>query len=1135
MTQQRGYPWMFLPDTHEDPVPAEGTGIVRAASSPSKWLADLAGNMLTYGETPAYAAPDVLNIDARACRAIAQQTPDEAVWRGMLALMLLWDAWEHPAGGPKLDFVTIGGDAGEFSDAVLNAMTGKNRRLTLVTLEDWEHGKTPLCAVSGRALVAPAADLSALEGMLPARVTWYDSERRTLIDPTDNLSTHDATLLQGMLMQLTMRAREKEHTALATALGSFVQSLEESKNRRAARASRMSPREAAMMETHLLAATGLAMEPYFPMLTVEQQGYSHARNRMLNILGAEQIPAPDAQKTVWLWRGVPFMRSDEALGLERIPGAASGAAVAEMTEEINRLLCHAPAWCVRTARRMEAWINDASNPCATEALRGVASALAARLTQVASMHGGDVTLAWPWPADSGAVRLLTSETVGEKWADAVLKPFSDCLTLVERDAVATLGVGTLQLNGDGSVAGDMAYFCAVPPVSRAMAESLCACLHEDVTLAPDGMKFLCHADEAGEACVTAQYALSGGKRLVLTRTYAADEIVSLEEDETPTVAVWPSIPMNHYGWRSYYVYSGSQGRVRVEALDGGVWREGEMRQASDETDVSWYVQHTGMFPACLMLRMDGKDIGMLPNLLPEFRAPSRPHATIALDLGASGTAVAITQGADTRPLQVSSTRRVLLTGADAARPDFAFVDGDAVQPVFSGAVETFADASDLWQRPVMDAHIATQSPFSKGAQANASRVHWGLKWSYAAHSDELKKRYLASLMQTAVHTAVTMGSESVAWRVSMPADMAGEGKRRLLKIVQELAGETAELTGIPLADGVPAVSWADESVAAGYYFRKMSRTPVHGGFTLLDIGGGSSKLMLWLRGMPQPNFMLSIPLGAQHMLLEALMVNPSFLAEDFSGAGNEALLDRMKQLAEQFTRAQTDVNALELARYMLDELLAHDLKTMHQYMNSMYTQGTCSRTQALLLLQVSFLLMLTGVMLEQVYCDSTLNDYLPPFMEICLAGRGTQLMYGFNNGLQRRLSSFVRTPMSREHPTREMAFVPSDAMKLEAAMGLARLPETETHAPGDYIPQDRRGAQWINPVAIIRRFLWQFRMELPLAAMKLFPNDYDGNGGLTPAADARLMSCAEQCFSGQGKSIEQNCTAWLSTLLRWMA
>ena len=197
--------------------------------------------------------------------------------------------------------------------------------------------------------------------------------------------------------------------------------------------------------------------------------------------------------------------------------------------------------------------------------------------------------------------------------------------------------------------------------------------------------------------------------------------------------------------------------------------------------------------------------------------------------------------------------------------------------------------------------------------------------------------------------------------------------------------------------------------------------------------------------------------------------------------------------------------------------------------------GTCSRTQALLLLQVSFLLMLTGVMLEQVYCDSTLNDYLPPFMEICLAGRGTQLMYGFNNGLQRRLSSFVRTPMSREHPTREMAFVPSDAMKLEAAMGLARLPETETHAPGDYIPQDRRGAQWINPVAIIRRFLWQFRMELPLAAMKLFPNDYDGNGGLTPAADARLMSCAEQCFSGQGKSIEQNCTAWLSTLLRWMA
>ena len=1135
MTQQRGYPWMFLPDSHEDPIPAEGAGIVRADASPSEWLASLAGNMLTYGETPAFAAPDVLNIDARACRAIASQTADEAAWRGVLALTLLWDAWEHPAGSAKLDFVTVSGDAGEFSDAVLNAMTGKNRRLTLVTLEDWEHGKTPLCAVSGKALAAPAADLSAVAGMLPARVTWYDAERHTFADPSDSLNGHDAALLQGMLMQLTMRAREKGHPALADALGRFVGSLEASKERRAARAAKLSPADTAMLETHLLAVCGLAPESYFPMLTVQQQGYSRVQNRMLRILGAEQMPSPDAQKTVWLWRGTAFMQSDDSLGLERVPGDAAEAAVSEMTEEINRLLCHAPSWCVRTARRMDAWVNDASNACATEAIRGVSAALSARLTQVAAMHGGDVTLAWPWPEDSGAVRLLACEAIGEKWADAAMKPFSDRLTLVERSAVATLGVGVLQLTGDGSVSGDMEYFSAVPPVSRAMAEALCAYRHEDVTLASDSLKFLCHAGDDGEACVTAQYAVSGGKRLVFTRTYAADEIVSLDENETPTVAVWPSIPMSHAGWRSYYVYGSGSGTVRVESLDGGAWKQGEMRQAADEPDVCWYVQHTGEFPACLMLCQDGTDIGMLPNLLPEFRAPARPFATIALDIGASGTAVAVTQGADTKPLYVSSTRRVLLTGADIRRSDFAFVDGEAVQPVFSGAVETFADSSDLWQRPVLDTRIATMSPFAKEAKANASRIRWGLKWSYGAHSDELKKRYLASLMQTAVHTAVTMGSDSVAWRVSMPADMAGEGKRMLLKIVQELAHETAELTGIPLAEHVPAVSWADESVAVGYYFRKLSRTPVHGGFTLLDIGGGSSKLMLWLRGMPQPNFQLSLPLGAQHMLLEALMVNPSFLAEDFSQMGDDALLERMNQLSEQFTRAQTDVSALEMARYMLDELLAHDLPAMHRYMNSLYTQGTCTRTQALMLLQVSFLLMLSGVMLEQVYCDSTLNDYLPPFMEICLAGRGTQLMYGFNNGLQRRLSGFVRTPMSREHPTREMAFVPSDAMKLEAAMGLARLPETETHAPGDYVPQDRRGAHWMNPVQILRRYLWQFRMELPLAAMKLFPNDYDSNGGLTAAADARLMSCAEQCFSGQGRSIEQNCTAWLSTLLRWMA
>ena len=60
-------------------------------------------------------------------------------------------------------------------------------------------------------------------------------------------------------------------------------------------------------------------------------------------------------------------------------------------------------------------------------------------------------------------------------------------------------------------------------------------------------------------------------------------------------------------------------------------------------------------------------------------------------------------------------------------------------------------------------------------------------------------------------------------------------------------------------------------------------------------------------------------------------------------------------------------------------------------------------------------------------------------------------------------------------------------------------------------------------------------MELPLAAMRLFPQAFDEQGGLTQAADARLRACAANAFAGKGDSVEQNCSAWLVTLLQWMA
>lgn len=1125
---QRYYPWTFLPDSSGDPASREGSGIMRADISPAAWLAELSGSMLAFGESPAWAAPDILNADARCLRALENESAPEAVWRGTLAAALLWDAWSHPMQDAKLRMLTLDDGEGGFAGSALQALGSKNRSLTLLIIESREGNRFPLGFLSKKTLITPAANLSGLCGILPSRIAWYDAARKSFDDPCEYLNDQDLLLLCGMLMQLHMLVSAAQ-PVLVAALGRFLTALEATRAEREKRAAKLSAQDTSMLETHLLIAAGLAPENEFTMLSVRHDGYAAGENRILTAFDVAMPAAACTEQTVWLWRGTAFMRPDAQLGFIRLPGAAAENAVTEITEELDRLLCNSPAWCSRTARRMQTML--AEN--VSDAVRKTGEGLISRLTQLMHAPGEEAVLTYPWAADSGSVRLLVRESLGDGW-EAALTPFSDKLTLVDAQAVAALGIRSLQLEGNGTVPGEMTGFAAVPPLSPAMAMKLAQRESGSTVLLMDGMQMLCHTDDAGGAGVTAQYSLQGMRRLVLRKRYNEEDIIPLEEDDTPTVAVWPSIPLGLSGWQSYYVYANG-GSVSVEVIENHKWKPGEIRQAADDPQTAWTVAHTREYPACLLLRMGENNLGALPNLLPDFHAPVRPDAVIALDMGASGTAVAISQGAEVTPLYCASTRRMLLQGTNHMLPDYAFVDSGAVQPVFNSAVETFADARDAWQKPVIDAHITTHSPFSEQAKANSSRVHWGLKWGYGADSSALRKQYLGNLMQTAVQTAVTMGSQRVSWRISMPSDMAGEGKRGLLRTMQELAAETAQLTGIPLTEGVPAVSWADESVAIGHYFRKLSRQPVHGGFMSLDIGGGSSSLMLWLRGMPQPSFTLTLPLGAQHMLLEAMLANPNCLAEDFAGLPDAGLQERLRQLTEQFTRAHTDVKALEMARYMLDELLAHDLRQMHQYMNSLYTQGTCTRTQALLLLQVSFLLMLAGALQEQVYRDTTLNDLLPPYMEVCLAGRGTGLMYGFNNALQRRLTGFMRLPMDRSHPTHEFAFIASDAMKLEAALGLARLPETDTREPGDYVPSPRRFGRAIDPVEMLRRYLWHFRMELPLAAMRLFPQAFDEQGGLTQAADARLRACAANAFAGKGDSVEQNCSAWLVTLLQWMA
>lgn len=1121
------FPWQFLPDLTEELSNGEGVGIVGDQNA-AACLQAMAERIADTGENTHFAAPDVLAVDARCYTALAKQGPGENEWRGLLAMVLLWDEWQPTPEMPRLALEEITSDASALTGAMMHAMQGNHQAVTAVVLESWEHGKVALGMMSDRTLITPAAALERVSGMIPARVAWYDAVQGQFHDPCAMMNERDRQLLAVHLQALLTVAEEAGKQVLADALTRFMNALSARAEERRILAEQILPDNNAGLETVLMAMLGMEAEGAFPMLTCEEDAYTPGRNRvMLHLTGAPGGEVAETPQLTWRWRGMPIARTDSVLGVEALQGADAEQARSEIADELDRLLSNSPAWCGRTAQRMEQLLIQ-ENSLTAAPVRRILLPLKERLKQLAALQMEEVRLVWPWPEDSGAVRLLVREALGPTWEQAAAKPFADALAMTDEAALCPLGFIRLQLQGDETV-GDIDQFAAIPPLSEVMAEQIAMHADAAVSLARDGMCFIAHEED-----VTAQYTLQGSRRVVFERRYAGDEVIALEAEETPSVAVWPCLPLDHCGWRSYYVYQHTTGDLDVEALRDGAWQSGEPRQAVNNIESAWKVLHTERYPACLVVRKGDRCIGALPNVLPPYRQTPRANAVIALDFGESGTAAAIAQGADITPLQCANVRRMLMLGNRAALADYAFVNGEPTAPVMPGAVETFFDSEDLWCEPLTDTHIVHHSAFDSHAADNGSRMHWGLKWRIGADTAPLRRSYLAQVMQIATLTAVTMGSGAVTWRISMPDDMAAEGRRALWDTMQQLARENAQRTGIPLTPDIPPVAWADESVALGNFFRKLCRQPVHGGFMTIDMGGGSCRMMLWLRGMAQPVYRLSLPMGAQHMLLEALLENPQCLAEDFAPMGDTVINERLAALAEQFTRARMDMQALEKGRLMLDQLLAENLPQLQHYLNSQYTQGLCPRTLALLLQQLSFLLMLCGMLQEQVYRDTTLNDYLPPVMEIGMAGRGMQLLYGCNSALQRRLSGFVRMPFSYEHPTREHMFIPSEAMKLEVALGLAHFHVANTDTPGAPEASARRIVHPLDPVDMLRRYLWYFRRELPLAALKLYPGVFTEDGYLTQQADMRLQMCVANAFAGSGMSVEQNCAAYLAALKQFM-
>lgn len=974
----------------------------------------------------------------------------EARWRGLLAFCLLADAW----GEKPVTIKTIRPGDSPFAKAAL----GRDTSLAL-----WQ-GQL-LGIVQPQMGVRPAEQMDPLK--LPDRAFWYDGDFH---DPTEQLNERDRTLLTFRLSALNRQGEP--------CMQRFLSALTQASLRTAQAAAHLDEAGNVRMLLCIKAIFGEV-----PGVSAERSDYTASVNPVLAVLGAVEHTEPAAPAITWRYQGTAFARSHSAALFECTDDPNEVQTLAALSADVVLLERYSPAWRERTAEHIRQWLHQHQED------RALLPNLRAMLTETMHQMGRPMPLKtlhlqWPWNAHGAAFALLR-ETLGDGMDEALARPFADKLCLLPGGAWSALGEEPFnRLCALPATATEPAA-AVIPPLSQTMAAQ------GGAYLLAESFSFAYTAD--GEVQVS--FALRGNGLAVLERTYTQQELRCLSPEEAPTIAVWPCMPLA--GWRAYYVYLHG-GTLRAAALNGTAWRKTEDRLFS--------VVKTEQFPGMVALLEGEACLGVLPNRASPWQSAPTGPALCLMEIGASALTLGLRQGENAEPLQLPNLLKTLLYGGRTANIGEEFLPTGPLGPVLPAAVELFSQAED--PAPLIDGHLLISESCTSLAQRDARTVFAAWKWNTDEASHRARRLMLHQAMLMASLAAASRGVTAVGWRITLPEDMAGEGRRDLWQTVGQLAPVVAAECGLPLAES--QISHGDESLVLGAYCR--SAGGVRGGFTVLDVGSSETTLALWLRGMNRPAVRVCLPLGVQTMLLDGLMEQTGTLEEDFANMPDASARASLTALARQL-RGAHGRKELEKCVLMLDQCLCQHGQALAAHMNGCFQQGYTTCLQALILQGLAALMTSAGLALEQVGRDPLLNDHLPAEMTLVMTGRGSLLMAALPENVKAALAQFLRMQMQGDHPVRNLHILFSTAPKCEMVLGLACMKEASTGAPAT--PQVCRAGAGLAllPEELVCSFVTGFAAVFPQAAYLLYGHVLEQDGTIAQRGERLARAVAARHFT----------------------
>lgn len=1057
---------------------AEGEGLVASGLPLNAAFTAVAHTLRADGVA---AAPDPLDIQRRTLTALEHpQHPAHAAvtarWRALLAFCLLQDVWDVSG---RLETVTIGPDACALAGAVLCA-SGRAEPIRLVVWQG-EDGNAVLGMAHPVVGLIPAAQPEGIAACLPERADWFDPDTNAMDDPSPWLNEHDRAVLLRRLSLL----------GGAAAVTAFAADLAQAGLRAAQEINREDEAACRALMLRLKAVAGLAPERDFAHITTAVEAYRAGAtvNALLRCLGILEKTAPERfpLQRIWLWQGKPFARSSRAVGLESTGDVREDDALDALEKEIAALEMHSPRWRYDLAQRLAVWLEERRDDrLLSPAVRHMADTL--RRDATADAVAMPLHLSWPWQGADCATRLLIRETLGDDAAEAVHQPFADRLLLIPGGEGMLLGDAALARVCTLPAQEDAPACAVLPPIAPALAEKIAA---SPSLLVQEAMSF-----RAVEGGVRATLCLRGGECVTLERLYAPEEILRLPYDSAPTLAVWPCLPLPAERWHAYYTYFRG-GSLRAEIWDGAGWHGTEDRLFS--------VLRTHRLPGMIMLYQGQCCLGAAPNLLPDYELPPGENVTAAVDFGASGAAVALLEGDAARPMQLPALVRTLLCGPRAAEMAADFLPPTPLGPVLPCAVELFGDEPQ--PLPLHQGHVA-MGDMAAAAQVAARRLHCDLKWAADSAERRARRLMMHQVMLTASLAATLAGAPRISWRLVLPEGMSHEGRIALWRDMTDLAPVVAQDTGLHLLSTPTPVSCADESLALGAYLR--GEGGVRSGFMAVDLGSGGASAALWLRGMNRPAFTAGMPLGVQAMLVDGLLADPAAPAAEMAMVPDPQAQRDAALLGDRLRSAVGSRKTVDMARWMTETFVGQHLPAITASWQAGYVAGMPGMGQTLTIASAAALMSLIGLMLEQVWRDPLLNDYLPADLTVVLTGRGSSLLTALPQPVQAQLIRFIRLMMSSDHPVRQLRFSPSAMPRSETVLGVLRMQEVHPDGPGRVQRPRPNAALPLPNEQLVIRFLGALQSAFPPVCERLYASLFDRQGMLTAHGEGMIRASLQR-------------------------